>query len=56
MCIWLMVGVIIVWDKCIIVGGYNGFIVGGDYCVEYGCYVVDGYCIWIIYVEMNVIL
>lgn len=51
-----MVGVIIVCDKWIIVGGYNGLIKGGVYCIDDGCYVIDNYCVWIIYVEMNVLL
>lgn len=56
MCEWFLVGVMIVCDKCIIVGGYNGLVFGDVYCIDEGCYFVDGYCVCIIYVEMNVIL
>lgn len=55
-CECLVVGVIVVCDKCIIVGGYNGLISGGVYCVDEGCYVIDGYCVRIVYVEVNVFL
>lgn len=46
----------IVKDNCIIVGGYNGFVVGEVYCIDEGCLIEDGYCIRMIYVEMNVLL
>lgn len=56
MCKRLLVGVIIVKDNRIIVGGYNGLVVGEVYCIDEGCLIEDGYCICIIYVEMNVLL
>lgn len=55
-CTRLMVGALIVRDKRIIAGGYNGSISGGVHCIDEGCYVVDGHCVRTIHAEMNALL
>lgn len=55
-CTRLTVGATIVRDKRIIAGGYNGSIVGGDHCIDKGCYVIDHHCVRTIHAEMNALL
>ena len=42
-CNRLAVGAILVRDKRIIAGGYNGSVSGDDHCLDAGCYIVDGH-------------
>lgn len=55
-CTRLEVGAILVRDKRIIAGGYNGSVSGDVHCIDDGCYVVDGHCIRTIHAEMNALL
>ncbi|WP_283678836.1 ComE operon protein 2 [Lentilactobacillus sp. Marseille-Q4993] len=55
-CQRLSVGAVIVRDKRIIAGGYNGSVAGDDHCLDEGCYLVDGHCVRTIHAEMNAIL
>ena len=55
-CERLSVGAVIVRDKRIIAGGYNGSVAGDDHCIDVGCYLVDGHCVRTIHAEMNAIL
>ncbi|MCI5775569.1 MAG: ComE operon protein 2 [Aerococcus sp.] len=55
-CQRLMVGAVIVRDKRIIAGGYNGSVSGDDHCVDAGCYLEDGHCMRTIHAEMNALL
>ncbi|GAY74122.1 ComE operon protein 2 [Lentilactobacillus kosonis] len=55
-CERLSVGAVLVRDKRIIAGGYNGSVAGDDHCIDEGCYVVDGHCVRTIHAEMNAIL
>ncbi|WP_347862710.1 ComE operon protein 2 [Salimicrobium sp. PL1-032A] len=55
-CERLAVGAVIVRDKRMIAGGYNGSVTGGVHCIDEGCYVVDGHCIRTIHAEMNALL
>ena len=55
-CRRLSVGAVIVRDKRIIAGGYNGSVAGDDHCLDVGCYMVDGHCVRTIHAEMNAIL
>ena len=55
-CTRLAVGAVIVRDRRIIAGGYNGSISGGDHCIDQGCYVVDNHCVRTIHAEMNALL
>lgn len=55
-CERLSVGAILVRDKRVIAGGYNGAVSGDDHCIDVGCYVVDGHCLRTIHAEMNVVL
>lgn len=55
-CTRLMVGALIVRDRRIIAGGYNGSISGGVHCIDEGCYVIDGHCVRTIHAEMNALL
>ena len=55
-CERLSVGAILVRDKRVIAGGYNGAVSGDDHCIDVGCYVVDGHCLWTIHAEMNAVL
>ncbi|WP_226583193.1 ComE operon protein 2 [Halobacillus litoralis] len=55
-CERLAVGAIIVRDKRMIAGGYNGSVSGGVHCIDEGCYVVDGHCVRTIHAEMNALL
>jgi len=52
----LAVGAVVVRDRRIIAGGYNGSISGGDHCIDQGCYVVDNHCVRTIHAEMNALL
>lgn len=55
-CQRLAVGAVIVRDKRMIAGGYNGSVTGGVHCIDEGCYVVDGHCVRTIHAEMNALL
>lgn len=55
-CTRLEVGATLVKDRRIIAGGYNGAVSGDNHCIDHGCYVVDGHCIWTIHAEMNALL
>lgn len=55
-CERLLVGAILVRDKRVIAGGYNGAVSGDDHCIDVGCYVVDGHCLRTIHAEMNAVL
>lgn len=55
-CNRLSVGAVLVRDKRIIAGGYNGSVSGDDHCTDVGCYLRDGHCVRTIHAEMNAIL
>lgn len=55
-CQRLMVGAVIVRDKRIISGGYNGSVSGEVHCHDEGCYMEDGHCVRTIHAEMNALL
>lgn len=55
-CERLAVGAIVVRDKRMIAGGYNGSVSGGVHCIDEGCYVIDGHCVRTIHAEMNALL
>ena len=55
-CQRLMVGAVIVRDKRIISGGYNGSVSGEVHCLDEGCYMEDGHCVRTIHAEMNALL
>ncbi|GEN47825.1 ComE operon protein 2 [Ligilactobacillus pobuzihii] len=55
-CKRLSVGAILVRDKRIIAGGYNGSVSGDVHCIDDNCYLVDGHCVRTIHAEMNAIL
>ncbi|EJE99080.1 ComE operon protein 2 [Liquorilactobacillus mali] len=55
-CERLSVGAILVRDKRVIAGGYNGSVSGDEHCIDHGCYLVDGHCVRTIHAEMNAVL
>jgi dCMP deaminase len=55
-CTRLSVGAMIVRDKRMIAGGYNGSVSGGVHCIDDGCYVIDNHCVRTIHAEMNALL
>ena len=55
-CNRLAVGAILVRDKRIIAGGYNGSVSGDTHCLDSECYMEDGHCQRTIHAEMNAIL
>ena len=55
-CERLSVGAILVRDKRVIAGGYNGAVSGDDHCIDVGCYVVDGHCLRTIHAERKYII
>ena len=55
-CNRLAVGAILVRDKRIIAGGYNGSVSGDVHCIDDGCHIVDGHCLRTIHAEMNAVL
>ncbi|WP_057744869.1 ComE operon protein 2 [Liquorilactobacillus capillatus] len=55
-CERLSVGAILVRDRRIIAGGYNGSVSGDVHCIDEGCYLVDGHCVRTIHAEMNAVL
>lgn len=55
-CQRLMVGALIVREKRVISGGYNGSVSGESHCVDVGCYLEDGRCVRTIHAEMNALL
>ena len=42
-CTRLSVGAVIVRDKRVIAGGYNGSVAGDVHCIDEECYLVDGH-------------
>ena len=55
-CNRLSVGAVLVRDKRIIAGGYNGSVAGDAHCIDEGCYLRDGHCVRTIHAEMNALL
>lgn len=55
-CNRLSVGAVLVRDKRIIAGGYNGSVSGDVHCIDEGCYLREGHCVRTIHAEMNAIL
>lgn len=55
-CKRLMVGAVIVRDKRIISGGYNGSVSGEVHCIDEGCYMEGNHCVRTIHAEMNALL
>lgn len=55
-CQRLAVGAVLVRDKRIIAGGYNGSVSGDAHCLDEGCYLEDGHCVRTIHAEMNALL
>ena len=55
-CNRLSVGAVLVRDKRIIAGGYNGSVSGDAHCIADGCYLRDGHCVRTIHAEMNAIV
>src|SRR5690554_4901845 len=55
-CERLMVGAVIVRNKRVIAGGYNGSVSGEDHCIDVGCYLEEGRCVRTVHAEMNAIL
>ncbi|MCF6159859.1 MAG: ComE operon protein 2 [Furfurilactobacillus sp.] len=55
-CQRLSVGAVLVRDKRVIAGGYNGSVSGDDHCIDVGDYLVDGHCLRTIHAEMNAVL
>lgn len=55
-CSRLSVGALIVRDRRVIAGGYNGSVTGEVHCIDEGCLVVEGHCLRTIHAEMNAIL
>lgn len=55
-CSRLEVGALLVKDKRVIAGGYNGSVSGDVHCIDEGCYVVDNHCLRTIHAEMNALL
>ncbi|WDF81969.1 ComE operon protein 2 [Lacticaseibacillus pabuli] len=55
-CKRLSVGAVLVRDKRVIAGGYNGSVSGDTHCIDDDCYLVDGHCVRTIHAEMNAVL
>lgn len=55
-CTRLSVGAVIVRDRRVIAGGYNGSVSGDVHCIDKGCYLVEGHCVRTIHAEMNAVL
>lgn len=55
-CTRLSVGAVIVRDRRVIAGGYNGSVSGDVHCIDEGCYLVEGDCVRTIHAEMNAVL
>lgn len=55
-CERLMVGAVIVRNKRVIAGGYNGSVSGEDHCIDVGCYLEEGRCVRTVHAEMNALL
>lgn len=55
-CNRLSVGAVLVRDKRIIAGGYNGAVAGDEHCIDEGCYLRAGHCVRTIHAEMNALL
>lgn len=55
-CKRLSVGAVLVRDKRVIAGGYNGSVSGDTHCIDDDCYLRDGHCVRTIHAEMNAVL
>lgn len=55
-CNRLSVGAVLVRDKRIIAGGYNGAVAGDEHCIDEGCCLRAGHCVRTIHAEMNALL
>lgn len=55
-CQRLAVGAVIVKEKRMIAGGYNGSVSGDVHCIDQECCVIDNHCVRTIHAEMNAIL
>lgn len=55
-CERLSVGAVLVRDKRIIAGGYNGSVSGDVHCIDEGCELRAGHCVRTIHAEMNAML
>lgn len=55
-CTRLSVGAVIVRNRRVIAGGYNGSVSGDVHCIDEGCYLVEGHCVRTIHAEMNAVL
>ncbi|GEL66154.1 ComE operon protein 2 [Marinilactibacillus psychrotolerans] len=55
-CTRLSVGAMIVREKRVISGGYNGSVSGDVHCSDHGCYLIDGHCVRTVHAEMNALL
>lgn len=55
-CQRLSVGAILVRDRRIIAGGYNGAVSGDAHCIDVGCHLENNHCVKTIHAEMNALL
>jgi dCMP deaminase len=55
-CKRLSVGAVLVRDKRVIAGGYNGSVSGDQHCIDGDCLLRDGHCVRTIHAEMNAVL
>ncbi|MBE3596731.1 MAG: ComE operon protein 2 [Hydrogenibacillus sp.] len=55
-CTRLMVGAVIVRDRRVIAGGYNGSIAGDEHCIDVGCKLENGHCVRTIHAEQNALM
>ena len=55
-CKRLSVGALIVRDRRVIAGGYNGSVKGETHCIDEDCLIINGHCLRTIHAEMNAIL
>jgi len=52
-CPRLFVGALVVRNRRIIAGGYNGSVAHESHCIDVGCLLRDGHCLRTIHAEMN---
>ncbi len=52
-CPRLFVGALVVRNRRIIAGGYNGSVAHESHCIDVGCLLQDGHCLRTIHAEMN---
>ena len=52
-CPRLFVGALVIRNRRIIAGGYNGSVAHEDHCIDVGCLMRDGHCLRTIHAEMN---